>query len=89
MANTEFDRWLDTFVDEKGLDVDHVFTVETNDFWGTHMIPLSVVIEAAHNTTLDQQHSIKQTLVLIDFKNGDPMHFFAHLAKGLALAGAA
>jgi hypothetical protein len=28
---------------------------------------------------------IRQILVKIDFKNGDPMHFFKHLAKAMAL----
>ena len=27
----------------------------------------------------------RQILVKIDFKNGDPMHFFKHLAKAMAL----
>lgn len=78
-----FATWLDTFVDEKGLDVDHVFEIETDDFWGTHFIPLAVVIEAAKNASAAEQKQIKDIVVQIDFRNGDVMHFFTHLAKGL------
>ena len=79
-----FARWIDTFVSEKGLNTEHVFTVQTDDFWGTHLIPLAVVIEAAKSAPLAEQAQVKKAFVMIDFKNGDVMHFFEYLAKGLA-----
>jgi hypothetical protein len=78
-----FDSWIDTFVDEKGLDVEHRFDVEGPQ-WGWNSIPLSVVIAAAKNTTTAEQAEIKRQLVEIDFKNADAMHYFEHLAKCLA-----
>ena len=79
-----FASWLDTFVDEKGLDVDgEIFEIETSDFWGEHMVPLAVVIEAAKNASPREQAAIKNILVQIDFRNGSVLHFFEHLAKGL------
>lgn len=83
---TAFARWIDTFVSEKGLDTAHVFTVDTDDIWERHFIPLAVVIEAAKGAGAAEQAQIKQTFVMIDFKNGDVMHFFEFLARGLALA---
>jgi len=77
----QFTEWLDTFVDEKGIDTSHVFTVETNDFWQNHIIPLEVVLEAAKNTAESEQDAIKDILVRIDFINAEVMPFFAHLAK--------
>lgn len=88
-----FAKWLDTFVDEKGLDTAHIFEVPgagQDALWSMpHAIPLAVVIEAAQHATAREQAAIKDTLVRIDFANGDPMHFFDHLARGLVAAGAA
>lgn len=81
---TAFDNWLDTFVDEKGLDREQVITVE-GSVWGDNLIPLQCVIDAAKQTSPKQQAQIKSKLVMIDFLNGDPMHFFTFLAKGMAL----
>lgn len=83
MTNT-FATWLDTFVSEKELNTEHVFTVQTDDFWGEHIIPLAVVIEAAKNASDTERAQIQDIIVQIDFRNGDVLHFFAHLAKGLA-----
>lgn len=81
---TAFDSWLDTFVDEKGLDREQVITVE-GPVWGDNLIPLQCVIDASKQTSPAQQAQIKSKLVKIDFLNGDPMHFFTFLAKGMAL----
>ena len=78
-----FNKWLDTLVEEKGLDTE--FTFEKEGEWGTNWIPLAVVIEAIKNTSAQEQAKIKNTLVMIDFKNGDVMHFFDHLAGALAI----
>ena len=44
-----------------------------------------IFIESMKITTKDEQEKIRQMLVKIDFQNGDPMHFFKHLAKAMAL----
>jgi len=80
---TPFKEWLDTFVDEKGLDREQIITVEGR-VWGDNFIPLQCVIDAAGQSTYYEQTKIKEILVRIDFGNGDPMHFFRHLAKGIA-----
>ena len=79
-----FSRWLNTFVDEKGLDREHVLEVNGSEEWGTNYIPLECVIEACMIVHKDDQAKIKDTLVHIDFRNGNVMDFFEYLAKGLA-----
>lgn len=78
-----FATWLDTFVEEKGLNVDHVFTVP-GPRWGDNSIPLSVVLREAKATGSAEQKAIKDMLVKIDFRNGNVMLYFEHLAKALA-----
>lgn len=78
-----FNTWLDTFIDEKGIDLEHRFDVEGPQ-WGWNSIPLSVVVDTAKRTSSAEQTEIKNTLVQIDYKNGDVLHYFEHLAKALA-----
>ena len=78
-----YNKWLNTLVEEKELDVDHTFEVEGAS--GPNFIPLAVVIEHIKIATKREQDEIKNTLVLIDFANGDMMHFFNYLAKAIAI----
>ena len=80
---TTFAKWLDTFVEEKQLDLEQTFAVEGPE-WGTNWIPLGVVVEAMKQTATSEQKMIRDTIVHIDFRNGDPMPFFKHLAKAMA-----
>lgn len=78
-----FSSWIDTFVEEKDLDLDHRFDVEGPE-WGWNSIPLASVVDAAKQCCPTEQAQVKAKLVEIDLRNGDPMHFFEYLAKGLA-----
>lgn len=42
------------------------------------------VCSAIMNAPIVEQAQIKATLVKIDFRNGDVMHFIRHLAKALS-----
>jgi hypothetical protein len=79
-----FDTWLDTFVEEKGLDTEQMLVVE-GPAWGDNHIPVGCVIELMKQAAPDEQRDIKNTIVQIDFRNGDVLHFFKHLAKAVAL----
>lgn len=79
-----FSKWLNTFVDEKGLDRDHVFEVNGSEEWGTNYIPLECVLEACIHMHVNDQAKIKDKIVQIDFRNGNVMDFFEYLANGLA-----
>ena len=78
-----FDKWLDTLIEEKGLDTEELFIVDGPS--GPNYIPLGVVIEHIKITTANEQRQIKDILVKIDFANGDVMHFFKHLAGAIAI----
>lgn len=80
-----FDAWLDTLVAEKGIDVDGTIFVKEGMQWGENHIPLEIVLERIKQTTGNEQAQIKNTLVEIDFRNGDIMHYFDYLAGALAL----
>lgn len=80
---TSFTRWLDTLVSEKGLDTEHTFQKEGAS--GLNVIPLGCVIESIKSAPANEQAAIKNVLVKIDYKNGNVMHFFDHLAGALAV----
>ena len=78
-----FKKWFRTFLDEKRIG-SQVYEVASEN--GTlNMVPTEVVVEAIMNTSADEQKQIKDTLVKIDFVNGDVHHFFNHLAGALAV----
>ncbi len=77
-----FSKWIDTFVSEKGIDSEKILEVEANAT--AHFIPVGCVVEAMKSANKVEQAGIKTTIVKIDFCNGDVLHFFRHLATGLA-----
>lgn len=80
---SNFNEWLDTFVEEKEIDVDRSFEVYADD--GTwNLIPVGSVIEYIKQVGPDAQASIKDTFVKIDFANGDVYHFLEYMAAGMA-----
>jgi len=44
-----------------------------------------MVVDAINSACKAEQAQIRKTLVMIDFKNGDVMHYFSHLAQALAI----
>jgi hypothetical protein len=85
MTTRTFKTWLNTFVSEKGLDLEHVFTVTGQTVFGDNFIPLSIVLDAIKKAPLHEQSGIKNMLVRIDFANADPLKYFGHLAQALAI----
>lgn len=79
---TAFNTWLDTYLEEKGIDTERTLTV--NGPSGANIMPVGIVIEAMKRAPRQEQDSIKRTLTLIDFKNGRPLDFIKHLAGALA-----
>jgi len=77
-----FDKWLDTFIAEKDLDLEYEFQVEGQS--GTNFIPLEIIVQLIKGTNPKEQKSIKDMIVRIDFANGNVMSYFEHLAKGVA-----
>jgi hypothetical protein len=77
-----FNKWLDTFLEEKGIDLEDSFILKDNSNT-EHHIPYGVVIEHIKMATLEEQKAIKDMIVKIDFKNGDVRHFFRHIAQAI------
>ena len=78
---TSFNQWLDTFIKEKGIDLEYTFTIEDNGV--THIFELGNVIENIKATSKEEQNAIKDMIVKIDFNNGDVVDYFKHLSKAL------
>lgn len=81
----EYTKWLDRFVEEKGLDPDHVFEIESDGTFGTNFIPLDALIETIKGAPRHEREEIRTMIVRIDFTNGDVMPFFEHLCGAIAI----
>lgn len=78
-----FNKWLETFVTEKGLDREERF--EVTGASGVNSIPLGCIVDAMKSAPAHEQAAIKSMVVRIDFRNGDVRHYFRHLAQALAI----
>jgi hypothetical protein len=78
-----FNKWFDTFIEEKGIDLDQSFEIEGKE-WGINIIPVAVIVEHIKIANVQEQKQIKDIIVKIDFANGDVMDFFKHLATVIA-----
>ena len=78
-------NYLETLISEKGLDLEGtIIEVEGQD-WGLNIIELGAVVDYIMASGTANQAKVKDTLVKIDFMNGDVMHFFKHVAKFMAI----
>lgn len=82
MTNTTFGRWIDTFLMEKGVDLEH--TLEVAGASGTNYIPVACLVDAMKSAPAHEQAGIKSTVVRIDFLNGNVLDYFRHLARAIA-----
>jgi len=80
--NHKMKNWINTLIEEKGLNIHTTIDVEGKS--GLNIIPLGVVVEHILIAPQHEQNQIKNTLVKIDFHNGDVMHFLTFLAKAIA-----
>ena len=79
-----WNKWLDTFVEEKGIDTSYNF--EFNEKGTNHMVETAIVIDWIKKLDPETKAKIKSNFVKIDFFNGDPMHFLEFMAKGMIKA---
>lgn len=70
----QFHEWLIAFIDEKQIDLSEPLS---------HGLQAGDVVSAMLSTTDNEQTQIKKTLVEIDFKNGNVLHYLNHLATAL------
>lgn len=78
----KFGKWIDTFIEEKGIDTEFVFEVEGKS-GEVNFIPVGCVIDYV-KAFPPCHENFKNKVVGIDFVNGDVMDFFKHCAKGMA-----
>ena len=78
-----FKKWIDTFLSEKGIDLDHMFTVEGPE-WGSNHMSVGVIVEHMKIAPKTEQDGIKNMLVRIDFANASVLDYLKHLAGALA-----
>jgi hypothetical protein len=75
---TAFQKWLITFCQEKQIDMSE--PVQGKDGC---QLQAGDVLSAMMSASAEEQAQIKQIIVMIDFKNGDVMHFIRHAAQAL------
>lgn len=80
--STHFQKWFDTFIEEKGIDTEKSLEVEGPS--GTNFMSYGVVIDAIKDAPSNEQAAIKSKLVALDFRNAPIEPFLAHLAKAIA-----
>lgn len=81
--NPSFSKWLDTFLEEKEIDMEDMLTVKGKT-WGTNYMPVGVVVRAMKMAPKHEQDAIKTMLVKIDFANAPVRPYLAHLAQAIA-----
>lgn len=81
---SDFASWIQTFVSEKGLDLDHRFEMDGPSGM-VNSIPLSNVVAATIHTCQSEQELIRKHLISLDFRNSDVMDYFEKLAGALAI----
>jgi hypothetical protein len=75
--------YLNNLIEEKdGISMGSEIIVEGPS--GTNFMTLETVVEHILIAPKHEQDQIRKTLVMIDFKNGDVMHFFKYLAQAIA-----
>lgn len=77
-----FNKWFDTFIQEKGIDLDRLFVVDGET--ATNYITAQNVVDQIKAFPKEIQNTTKTKIVQIDFHNGDVMHFFEYIAKKMA-----
>lgn len=78
-----FNEWLDTFLEEKGIDKLQRFTV-TGPSGANNMSVLNVVA-AMKTAPLHERKAIKAMFVRLDFHNANCLDYIKHLAQAIAL----
>lgn len=81
-VESAFNKWIDTFIEEKGIDLEQVIEIKTEN--NTHYFEIGNIIANIKATTPEEQAGIKDMIIKIDFHNGDVVDYFRHLAQALA-----
>lgn len=86
---SNFNQWLDTFIEEKGIETELTFTVTAKEhpIYGEVINPeisYQAVIEGIKRTfSPELKRQVKNKLVAIDFQNGNVQHFLRYIGQGM------
>jgi hypothetical protein len=78
-----FDRWLDTFLSEKEVDLEETF--EVNGPSGINYMCYENVVVAMKTTSSREQLLIQRKIIQIDHINGDVRKYLRHLSQAIAI----
>ncbi len=78
-----FSKWLNTFLSEKGIDLEEVLEVEGPS--GANHMPIACLVEAMVAAPKHEQAGIKTMCVKIDFVNAPVRPYLLHLARAIAV----
>ncbi len=79
-----FKKWLSVFISEKDIDREMMLEVEHNG--DIHFVSVGVLESFICRMDKETLRNIKNTILKIDYVNGDVLHFFKYMAKGMLVA---
>lgn len=82
MKKNEFDEWLDKYIEEKGINLEEIFSLEIDGVG--HLFDYASIIEQMKCTSKGEQEKIRNKIAEIEFYNADVKDFFRHLAIPIA-----
>ena len=82
-STTTITIYLQRLLSEKGISPNHTFIIKSDSIFGENFVPLEVVVEFIESLDPNTQIQIKKTLIEIDFKNGNVLHFLEYITKGM------
>ena len=81
-----FANWIDTFLNEKGIEGDDMITA--NGASGMNHIPVDALVSMIKSASEGERRAIKATLIKIDFVapgRKPVLDYFAHLGQAVAI----
>ena len=84
MNNPAFNKWLDTFIEEKGINLESCFTVKGPRLEDNNM-SIGIIVEHIKISSPAEKAGIKDMMVYLDFINGNIIDYFKHLGRAIAL----
>ncbi|EFO31303.1 conserved hypothetical protein [Roseibium sp. TrichSKD4] len=78
-----FNKWLDTLLEEKGIDLEQGLTVKGPS--GPNYMPVGVIVDAIKSAPETERAAIKKTLIMIDFHNRSVVDYLRHLGQAIAI----
>tara|TARA_Y200000002_G_C22282743_1_gene497003 strand:- start:262 stop:552 length:291 start_codon:yes stop_codon:yes gene_type:complete len=84
ISHNKFNNWLDTFVSEKGLDLEYNFEITSTKNKVYHIVELKIIIDYMKNLSVDNKYVCYDRIVKADFKNQNCLMFFGIVAQYIA-----